>query len=428
MRAVVVAAVTLGAGCALVTGLDDLGGGDAASDASGDVDAATDAGSETGSVYTALDAAAAWTTFDMKTLDAGALTFSGGAFDGRYVYFSPTPGAIAARYDVKAPFGTGTSWQTFAVTSVDPLASGFDGAVFDGRYVYYVPNFNGGNSGHVARFDTTLAFDTSSSWTAFDTSTLNGNLKGFIGATFDGRYVYFVPHFRGVVARYDTQGAGLSTPASWAEFDVQSVNAAGRGFSGGVFDGRYVYFVPNINPSVPAPSDLVARYDTQASFTATTAWTVFGTKSANANAAGYFGAAFDGRRTYFAPNPSSVVASYDTQAVFGAPASWTTLDMGSITQSASNFRGATFDGKYVYFVPTASTVARYDTEGAFGLTSSWSTTGIALPDGGGTGSYAGAIFDGRYVYFVPAGGLAARFDAKQPADMPKLPAWYGSFY
>jgi len=70
-------------------------------------------------------------------------------------------------------------------------AKGFVGAVFDGHYVYFVPYNNGpGNSGVVLRLDTTGNFITSGSWSAYDAGNSSGlNTKGFIGAVFDGRYI-----------------------------------------------------------------------------------------------------------------------------------------------------------------------------------------------------------------------------------------------
>ena len=58
---------------------------------------------------------------------------------------------------------------------------------------------------------------TSAGWDKYDMTTVDAGLKGYIGAAFDGRYVYFVPNNNGAsfgkVARYDTSqdiGLGLS--------------------------------------------------------------------------------------------------------------------------------------------------------------------------------------------------------------------------
>jgi hypothetical protein len=43
-----------------------------------------------------------------------------------------------------------------------------------------------------------------SSWSSFDTSTLDATASYYYGAVFDGRYVYFEPDsFEGAFARFD---------------------------------------------------------------------------------------------------------------------------------------------------------------------------------------------------------------------------------
>jgi hypothetical protein len=79
----------------------------------------------------------------------------------------------------------------------------------------------------------------------FDTTSVNANAKGFLGGSFDGRYISLVPGaYDGVVARYDTR-ATFTAAASWTTFGITSVNANATGFYGAAFDGRYLYFVPN---------------------------------------------------------------------------------------------------------------------------------------------------------------------------------------
>ena len=90
----------------------------------------------------------------------------------------------------------------------------------------------------------------SARWSTFDVGTLFPGARGFASAAFDGRYLYFIPNNNGnpdgIVTRYDTQG-GFGSSASWATFDVATVNPAARGFIGGAFDGRYIYLIPYNN-------------------------------------------------------------------------------------------------------------------------------------------------------------------------------------
>jgi hypothetical protein len=425
--------------------------GDAGADALGDaeIEAAADAPTDTGdasadagpTVYHDLTQAGNWSTYAPTTIDN-----SGATFDGRYIYFAPadytTPAnaGVVTRYDTQATFGSAASWSTFNTTSLNADAKGFEGAAFDGRYVYLVPSFNGAPDTHglVTRYDTHATFAASASWSIFDTSTLNAHAKGFMGATFDGRYLYFVPNAYsntvnsddGLVVRYDTT-ATFATASSWSTFDAATVNLNAVGFVGGLFDGRYVYFVPLAN--VTGADGTVTRYDTQGSFGAAASWSTFDTTTANAKAKGFHGGAFDGRYIYLVPGSTGPVTRHDTQAAFGSVSSWSVFDTSTVNGSATGFTAAAFDGRYVYFVPcyacgaTDSIVARFDTQATFGSAASWTTFDSTMVTANAR-RFGGSVFDGRYVYLVPGGyDAVARFDAKTPPSVPNLPAFFGSF-
>ena len=77
---------------------------------------------------------------------------------------------------------------------IDPV--GFEGAVFDGKYVYFVPHIReGGQHGEVLRYDTTDNFQSGNSWSAFDAGAngIGNDPDGYVMGLFDGRYIYFVP-------------------------------------------------------------------------------------------------------------------------------------------------------------------------------------------------------------------------------------------
>jgi hypothetical protein len=439
-------------GCVGDSTIVNDGGADATSDAGVDApsESASDAPSESASdasttVYSSLTDQSKWSTFDMTTVAAGAKGCVGAAFDGRYVYFVPKFDAngTVARYDTTATFNTGSSWSSFQAVSVNARSRGFQGAAFDGRYVYFVPNFDGtSQSGLVTRYDTQGAFTTAGSWTSFDVATVNANATGFLGATFDGRYVYFAPEmngtgFDGVVTRYDSQSP-FGTGTSWTTFDTAVLTAAAIGFGGATFDGRYVYFVPQYNTT---HDGLVVKYDTTATFGSQSSWTTFDMTTVHGGAAGFFGGVFDGRYAYFVPNHNAVtfdglVGRYDTTAPFATVGSWSTFDTTTVEAGAAGFVGGAFDGRYVYFVPHDNgvydgIVSRYDTQANFTMAGSWTTFDISTVNPAAVGFW-GAAFDGRYVYFVPnfsktvESGLVARFDAKTPAALP--PYAHGSFF
>ena len=205
----------------------------------------------------------------------------------------------------------------FDVSAALAGAAGFAGAAFDGRALYLVPMNNGGLgngglSGIAARFKTDAGFTSPTSWTAIDLTTINGEAVGFSGAAFDGRYVYFVPHQRGVVLRLDTTSSQPGAPAAWSAFDVASlvpmVEAAHPPSAGAAFDGRFVYLVPS-----SASFGGVVRYDTLSTFTSACAWSTLDLTTLNPAASFYFGAVFDGEYLYLVPSGNGPVARFDAR-------------------------------------------------------------------------------------------------------------------
>ncbi len=213
--------------------------------------------------------AAAWAVFDISTVNAGAKGFLGAAFDGRYVYYAPYNNGTAihgnvARFDTQAAggFANKASWTVFNAASVNPNDVGFYAIAFDGKYLYLGQYYDGAAAtpvyqGYVARYDTTASFTAAGSWATYDTGT-----TGFVGAAFDGRYIYFAGHYNGTAyvgtaTRYDTQGAGFTSGTSWSSFDTATLNANAIGYHGVGFDGTYIYMTPGGNG---APLGVVTRF------------------------------------------------------------------------------------------------------------------------------------------------------------------------
>ncbi len=313
--------------------------------------------------------------------------------------------------------------------------TGFFGGVFDGRYVYFVPYANTSYHGEVMRYDTQAAFDSIASWAVFrlDASSVGTQGEGFAGGVFDGRYVYFVPYYsdagsyHGEVARYDTNG-DFQSPGSWAAYDPGSEGldaATGYdldGFRGCTFDGRYVYFVPHYNGM--GRHGAVMRFDTRGDFQSLSSWSAFdagyGTDGTNGLDAllgfkldGFHDACFDGRYVYFSPyyndNYFGQVLRYDTCGSFESVDSWTAIDPGAAwfdtpgppVVDLDGFNGIVSDGRFLYFVPYHSgapknyhaQVLRYDTTGgesSFRL--DW-TSGARSSSLGGSPAGLGGVVD-----------------------------------
>ena len=449
-RVIVLACLALGvtsAACSAILGLDappagDAGGpstGDATtSDSPGESGDASDSGASqdgppqptTCASLDAGDGSVAYYPFDQIPVDdAGDMTwelfdpsqvsgfnvqpyYAGGAFDGRFVYFVGT-GHYVLRYDTTGGgFADPTAWTG---TNVSALAA-FAGAVFDGRYVTLVPAVRGGVTTAIAvRYDTHAQSDfsssTSAAWEYFDLSTLatDGGAPtfGFYGGVFDGRFIYFVPHSDGApfgtVVRYDTAGsvdAGLPGEAGTPDGGDGGVADAGASAAGFA------------NPAL---------------------WSSFDVSTTNPAAKGFAGGVFADGAVYLVPayndafeggvnsGGSSIVARYSANAGFGSLGSWTTFDTTRVNGLAENDYGGAFDGRHVYFVPhSTGVVSRYDTASPFGSPSAWGaydTTRTLVLEGGATPELVGAAFDGRFVYLVPdVSGVAPvlRYDTLSP--------------
>ncbi len=293
-------------------------------------------------------------------------------------------------------------------------------------------------------------FDDVASYATFETKYTDppGAAGGYIGAIFDGRYVYFVPNSgsaqeRGEILRYDMQGA-FDDPASWATFNtVVSLGARG-GYLGGVFDGQYVYFAPHVGATGTFHGE-VLRYDTSAEFDQTSSWDTFDAQAQGIGTRwGYYDAVYDGRRVIFIPNYSGAHAEvlvYDKAGSFADPSSWCVLDLeGQGISASSGWWGGVFDGeRYVYFAPNDSgpgyqqhgEVLRFDSWMSACDPAAWQTYD---PGDNGVGTdpddYRGVTFDGRYVYFAPARkgadahGEVLRHDTTGAFDSPASWATY----
>jgi len=299
------------------------------------------------------------------------------------------------------------TFDAFDAGDTDGLnTKGFFGAVFDGRHVYFVPQNDGDHKhGRVLRYDTHGPFGDSKSWSACDAGNTSGlSTKGYYGAVAAGRYVYFVPrtddqghHNR--VLRYDIHGP-FKDPQSWSAFDA----GAPISYQSAACDGRYIYFSPGYEEK-SGPTGKALRYDTRGDLSDPGSYARYDAGSASGlNAKCYDGAVFDGRYVYYAPlNAEGIVLRCDTQGGFQDGNSWVAYDASRTSGlKMGSCVGAIFDGRYVYFVPYAnSVVVRCDTRGDFLDSKSWSAYDAGNTSGLKTTGYDGAAFDGKYIYFIP---------------------------
>lgn len=161
--------------------------------------------------------------------------------------------------------------------------------------------------------------------------------KGYVGAAFDGTYVYFAPeggtNKHGVALRFDTRKS-IGDNTGWSTFDMQTAWLDAKGFAGAAFDGRYVYFIPyerapmvadptmSGNPTPAVLNSRLVRYDITQSFTAATSWDSFDLTQLAPGLGGYVGAVFDGEYLYLVPAESTTLLRFHARTPPGLPAQY----------------------------------------------------------------------------------------------------------
>lgn len=366
--------------------------------------------------------------------------YGGAIFDGRYIYMVPYFGGSAdsgkvVRYDTRSSLSSNLSYEVFDMTALSASAVSYIGGTYDGRYVYFTPGYKASNSAGnslAVRYDTQGSFTSSSSWTTFDISTVNATYVGFNGAVYDGsRYVYFGGGYKtgpsGTWVRYDTQGAGFTSTSSWTGY----VPFATVPFYSIGYDGRYVYGVP-----YSGYSSLLYRYDTRLSFTSAGSWTSTNVGHGANNLAGM---AFDGRYMYFGAYFTTSIYRYDTTASYTAAGSWTSFDTAGLLAGQTGFWGMQFDGRYLYAqagwgAANNGTLFRYDTTATFTAAGSWSyTTYKNLDASNGINGQRGLVFDGRYLYGIPRisslygyNGHIYRYDTGSATNSFRMNSYFNS--
>jgi hypothetical protein len=363
-----------------------------------------------------------WERVDLSSIAGGGASAGGAVFDGRYVTLMPR-GDWHVRYDTRAPFGTLTSWEAFKASTLSGTT--FVGGTFDGTYIYYVPDTYFGGDLVAARYAPSKPFQEASFETA-NWGINNGDQFG--GTVFDGTYVYPVPTDK-KVQRFDTRVAfsqGLQVA------DQVWIPKKARGFRGGTFDGRYAYFVPGV---LFGYQEVLRLDTTTADFTDAGSYRQFDTFTKTPANTLFCGAIFDGRYVTMMPRIGSTDAGaaasgfalrYDTQAPFDVATSWEGFDLTTIDPNAKGFCGGAFDGRYVYFLPdtennspTLPPLARFDSLGSLSDPGAWQMLDTKTIDPNAK-LFGAMAFDGTAIYLMPKGGsVALRFTARSsPAAKP----------
>ena len=234
-----------------------------------------------------------WQIYDHSRQSLGVYLegYVGTITEGDFVYFAAFDSSQGRhgeilRYDTNRDFESLEAWSTFdaGANGVGNDPDSFTGIISDGQFLYFAPYHNGDEfSGEVLRYDTARDFESVEAWSTFDPSKngIGNNPRGFGDGVFDGKFVYFSPFHNGEtphgeVLRYDTtkdfesveawgtfdpSKNGLGFPPKFSDTNKQGSDAVG--YSGIVFDGNSIYFVPFIHASydgVPFPHGNVLKF------------------------------------------------------------------------------------------------------------------------------------------------------------------------
>ena len=286
-------------------------------------------------------------------------------------------------------------------------AAGYIGGCHVGGYIYLAPFLNPSPHGYAVRVQArNTTFSTAaSSCVAQNIAQFNAAAVGYTTACSDGRYVYYSPRSAGLLARHDTQRSFTSADG-WEFFDLTRINASYKGYDGCIVLGNWLYLVPTNNGSYHG---LALRFNLQANFFDPNSYQVVNLASYNANAVGYIGGCTDGRYVYFTPRQGAaahgIFARYDSFQDFTAAAAWEFYDLGAVNALYKGYTDATFINGYIYYSPTNNgsyhgNAVRYNVERNFTDAGAWEVFNLASINALNIG-YFGVGNDGRYVYYCP---------------------------
>lgn len=366
--------------------------------------------------------------FNIEEIDLGehpdfyCKGYSDVLFDGQYIYYCPYDQAkdhgVVLRYNTSRPFKDAGAWASYDAGNTDGLRTkSYWGMAFDGRFIYFAPSkcrVAPYAQGKVLRYDTQAPLKAASSWAAYDAETTDGLVcRGFRGAVFDSRYVYFVPYrnddswgFHAVFLRYDSQGP-FKEASSWSAFDAQNIGGGpNKGYWGGVKDGDYIYFAPY---NWYADHGRVLRYNNTRPFKEASSWDVIDLAAINPGCLNLASPAADANFVYFSPGErmfqtyALFIARYNKAKPFTDPAAWDIFDLQNLEPYPQAHAACFFYGKYVIFGAYNNDLLAYDTEKPFTDPAAWTVRDAANSDGEMYSfGYRGVAADDHYFYFSPA--------------------------
>jgi hypothetical protein len=258
--------------------------------------------------------------------DAGGYPagFSGVVRVGTDVYFTPSTfnggaaSSFVVRYDTTQSFGASAAWSVKDVSSSPGGTSGamqgrFTGAASTGKYVFFGAAPTGIQK--IARLDVA-----GGAWSILDPAAGTAGLQTSV--LYDGHHVHFTPTGSGERMLRLDPGGSITGNAAWSYTRAPYADGgSGLNFAGAAFDGYNLYLVPSHRFGSSAGAGLTLRTSLNAYPTdgGPAAWEGLDLSTLNPRATGFGGAAYDGRYVYFAPNVDTVVARFEAHPTAESP-------------------------------------------------------------------------------------------------------------
>jgi|GEM_PF-2732810 len=173
---------------------------------------------------------------------------------------------------------------------------------------------------------------------------------------------------------------------NWPDGFTKSTTAT---FGGGVFDGQYIWMIPD-------RADRVIRIDKDTGeMTGFNSWP----DGFNDNAVNKFvGGVYDGHSVWMIPSSANMVVKINSDGTMIGYNSWPD---GIDPTTVGKFKGGTFDGDSIWMVPSNNfekLVKINTSSGTMTVSEGW-PSGF---DSGGLNKFGGAVFDGTYIWMIPA--------------------------
>ena len=325
--------------------------------------------------------------------------YRGAAFDGESVYFAPYYNnyerqfGFMLKYNINLPFENPDSWEIFNLGFYGEFG-GFQGAMYSNGFVHYVPyvlndsdkQSNGiGSSTQFVRYDTSKKFNELNAWIF----TPVNNAGMFEDGVVVNNSVYFAPHFDQSEKRFAAPLRFDTTETSFEKAFVQYISGLKISYIGASFDGNFIYYAPS--QSDYQDKTIILIHDISKEFSDSSSWTEITIPYTQLSGTG-----FNGKEIVMAPHCYSNASTNEIEVC--PKILFLNKETQEITysdKSYGSYNGVIEADDKLFLVPYMSKDIHTD----FlmikdGIIHSF-TPSIA------TGGYWGGTYDGRHVYYVP---------------------------